>query len=284
VEFLIFSLGCLLAALYFFFKPAWVRRRRQRIMEQPFPAAWTSILKAHFPLFNGLTPGLQQQLQGKILVFLAEKNFVGRQGQEVTDEVRVLTAAQACLLLLNRETNFFPRLTTIYIYPTAYLARRVTRSGHLVSETTQTNLGESWDSGELVLAWDAAFHGARNTHDGRNVVFHEFAHQLDQEDGTADGAPTLAEYSAYASWARVLGKEYKILIRRKKKHRKTVLDKYGATHPAEFFAVASEAFFEKPRQLEKRHPELYAELKSYYATDPVEWYDRIHAAVTSGGE
>ena len=279
MEFLVFSVGCLVVALYFFFKPRWIRQRRQRIMDQPFPEEWTAILEKHFPLYRGLPDDLRADLRGKILVFLAEKNFVGRRGQEITDQVRVLVAAQACLLLLNRETSFYPKLSTIYIYPTTYMAKRVTQSGHLVTESTQTNLGESWSSGELVLAWDAAAQGAKNTYDGRNVVFHEFAHQLDQEDGAADGAPVLAEYSAYASWAQVLGEEYERLIRKKAKHRKTVIDKYGATNPAEFFAVISEAFFEKPRQLQKRHPELYDELKSYYNTDPIPWYTRLHDRV-----
>jgi len=278
MEFLIFAIGCLVVALFFLVKPWFIKHKRQKIRQQPFPQKWLAILQKHFPLYRGLPAALQKELREKIQAFLAEKNFVGRQGQEVTDEVRVLTAAQACLLLLNRKTNYFPKLSTIYIYPTAYMARRVSQSGHLVSESTQTNLGESWSSGELVLAWDAAVHGAKNTYDGRNVVFHEFAHQLDQEDGAADGAPILAEFSAYASWARVLGEEYERLIRKKKKHRKTVMNKYGATNPAEFFAVAGETFFEKPRQLEKRHPELYAELKSYYATDPITWYDRLHAS------
>jgi len=276
MEFLIFSIGCLVTALFFYFKPRWIKRRRRRIMDKPFPAAWIAILEEHFSLYPGLTAELQKELRRKILVFLEEKNFVGRQGQEITDQVRVLVAAQACLLLLNRDTNFYPKLSTIYIYPTAYVAKRVSQSGHLVSESTQTTLGESWSTGELVLAWDATVHGAKNTYDGRNVVFHEFAHQLDQEDGAADGAPVLAELSAYASWARVLGEEYERLIRRKKKHRKTVIDKYGATNPAEFFAVISEAFFEKPRQLQKRHPELFEELKSYYNTDPTDWYTRLH--------
>ena len=110
--------------------------------------------------------------------------------------------------------------------------------------------------------------------DGKNVVYHEFAHQLDQEDGVADGAPLLERHSAYASWAAILGEEYEKLIRKKKRHRKTVIRKYGATNPAEFFAVATEAFFEKPRQLDKRHPELYQELKDYYKVDPLEWLDQ----------
>ena len=135
------------------------------------------------------------------------------------------------------------------------------------------NLGESWSSGELVLAWDSVEHGAVNMFDGQNVVYHEFAHQLDQEDGAADGAPILKNRSSYISWGRVLSEEYVKLIKKKKKRRKTVLNKYGATNPAEFFAVSSESFFEKPRQLNKKMPELYAELQSYYQTNPMEWED-----------
>jgi len=278
MEALIFAIGCLLVALYFLAKPWFRDREHRKIMQLPFPPEWARILEAHFTLYHGLTPELQSDLQRKIQVFLHEKNFIGRHELEITDTIRVLVAAQACLLLLNRRTNFFPKLNTIYIYPTAYMAKRTSYSGGIVTESTQTNLGESWGSGELVLAWDAAQHGARNMMDGRNVVVHEFAHQLDQEDGAADGAPILAESSAYASWAQVLGEEYETLIRKRKKHRKTVLNKYGATNPAEFFAVASETFFEKPRQLLKRHPELYEELKSYYKTDPIDWFNRLHNA------
>ena len=110
-----------------------------------------------------------------------------------------------------------------------------------------------------------------NITDAQNVVLHEFAHQLDQEDGSADGAPILERRSRYTTWARVLSTEYEFLQKKKRKHRRTVLNKYGATNPAEFFAVATEAFFEKSRQMEKRHPELYDELKNYYKLDPAKW-------------
>ena len=132
-------------------------------------------------------------------------------------------------------------------------------------------LGESWGHGSVVLAWDSVQRGAHNMHDGLNVALHEFAHQLDQEDGAADGAPILPARGAYASWARVLSREYERLQRRTEKHRETLIRSYGATHPAEFFAVATETFFEKPRQLRRKRPELYEELKSYYRVDPEAW-------------
>jgi Mlc titration factor MtfA (ptsG expression regulator) len=257
--------GLVFIPVYIFgVKPFFVKRRRRNIQQKPFPLQWEEILKRHFPQFHKLPLALREDLKNKIKVFLHEKGFHGCQDLEVTETMKVLIAAQACLLLLNRETDYFPRLVTVIVYPSAYVSKS---SGGPV-------FGESWNSGELVLAWDSSVHGAANMFDGKNVVYHEFAHQLDQEDGVADGAPILEHRSAYISWAAILGKEYAKLIRKKKRHRKTVLRKYGATHPAEFFAVATEAFFEKPRQLDKRHPELYQELKNYYKVDPLEWINR----------
>ncbi|MCP5045995.1 MAG: zinc-dependent peptidase [bacterium] len=251
-----------LVPFYFFYvKPLGIKRRRREIQEQPCPPHWEDALEKHFPQYQKLPIALREDLKNKMKVFLHEKKFHGCQGLEVTETMKILVAAQACLLLLNRETNYFPKLVTVILYPTAY------KSGQHGGPV----LGESWNSGELVLTWDSSLHGAANMFDGKNVVFHEFAHQLDQEDGMPDGAPILERRSDYMSWARVLGEEYETLIRKSKKHRKTVLRKYGATHPAEFFAVATEAFYEKPRQLNKRHPELYQELKHYYKVDPLEW-------------
>ncbi|MCP4150875.1 MAG: zinc-dependent peptidase [bacterium] len=242
-------------------KPFFVKRRRDKIRQEPFPAQWETILEDHFPLYQKLPLPLRDDLKSKIKIFLHEKKFHGCRELVVTEAMKVSIAAQACLLLLNRETDYFPKLVTVNIYPSAYVSQGA--NGPV--------FGESWNSGELVLAWDSSRHGAANMFDGQNVVFHEFAHQLDQEDGVADGAPILEKRSAYASWAAILGEEYEKLISKKKRLRKTVLSKYGATHPAEFFAVATEAFFEKPGQLNKKHPELFQELKNYYKVDPLEW-------------
>jgi Mlc titration factor MtfA (ptsG expression regulator) len=134
-----------------------------------------------------------------------------------------------------------------------------------------TRLGESWDCGVVVLSWNSVIGGARNFEDGHNVAFHEFAHQLDQEDGVADGAPILGARSAYAAWAQVFSREYKTLVKRTRRGRKDIMDRYGATNPAEFFAVATETFFEKPRQMKEKHPQLFDEMKRYYRVDPADW-------------
>ena len=172
------------------------------------------------------------------------------------------------MLLLNRKTKYYPKLSTIYVYPEVYIAQQ---SGAGETESGQERQGESWQNGPVVLAWNSVTGGAKNIQDGQNVVFHEFSHRLDQEDGSADGAPILESRSCYASWAKVLSREYEILQGKAKKRRRSVLRRYGATHPAEFFAVATEAFLEKAKQMKKKHPELYEELKSYYKLDPITW-------------
>ncbi|MHC4231164.1 MAG: M90 family metallopeptidase [Planctomycetota bacterium] len=246
-------------------------KRRGVLMRKPIDKGFPAFIEKNIPLYVRLPADLKQQLHGMVNVFLAEKEFVGCSGQEITDEVRVTIAAQACMLLLNRKTNFFPKLKTIYVYPHTYVAKGLMNDGGLIVEGKSVRLGESWQNGPVVLTWDSITGGARNVQDGRNVVFHEFAHQLDQEDGDADGAPILENRSCYRSWAAVLSAEYERLCNKRRGRRRSVLNKYGATNPAEFFAVATEAFFEKPKQMNKKSPDLYKELKSYYQIDPMSW-------------
>ena len=246
-------------------------KRRGVLMRKPIDKGFPAFIEKNIPLYLRLPADLKQQLHGMVNVFLAEKEFVGCSGQEITDEVRVTIAAQACMLLLNRKTNFFPKLKTIYVYPHTYVAKGLMNDGGLIVEGKSVRLGESWQNGPVVLTWDSITGGARNIQDGRNVVFHEFAHQLDQEDGDADGAPILENRSCYRSWAAVLSAEYERLCNKTRGRRRSVLNKYGATNPAEFFAVATEAFFEKPKQMNKKSPDLYKELKSYYQIDPMSW-------------
>jgi MtfA peptidase len=244
-------------------------RRRERLRSQPFPPAWLDIIKKNVPILKRLPQVYQRELQGHIQVFLAEKFFEGCGGLELTDEIKVTIAAQACLLLLHRETGYYPRLVTILVYPHAYVARSVEPiGGGIVLEGETARLGEAWKDGVVVLSWDDVRQGALDLHDGHNVVLHEFAHQLDQQDGSADGAPILDHRSQYVTWARVLSDEYQQLRRDSEQGRTDVLDEYGATNPAEFFAVATECFFEKPIQLRREHPQLYEELKAYYRQDP----------------
>jgi Mlc titration factor MtfA (ptsG expression regulator) len=244
-------------------------RRRDRLRAQPFPEAWDAILSRHVPLYLRLADEDRRELRGLIQIFLDEKHFEGCGGLTLTDTIRVTIAAQACVLLLHRETDLYPRLITILVYPSTYVARaREPIGGGMVLEGEVARLGEAWKEGVVVLAWDDVLAGASDLHDGHNVVLHEFAHQLDQENGPADGAPVLEHRSRYVSWARVLGSEYEELRKDAARGRPSVLDHYGATNPAEFFAVATECYFEKPEELRRLHPELFEELKTYYRFDP----------------
>ena len=243
--------------------------KRKNLAGKAFPEEWVKIIDANVPLYKRLPDSLKTELHGLIHIFLTEKSFKGCGGLEITDEIRVTIAAQASMLLLNRKTSCFRKLRNILVYPHTYVARSVSSNGVIEIEGRSVRLGESWQNGPVVLAWDSVTGGTRNIADGRNVVLHEFSHQLDQEDGAADGAPILERRSSYVTWARVLGEEYEAL--RKKRRGKTVMNKYGATNPAEFFAVATEAFFEKPKQMKKKHPDLYDEMKDYYKLDPLQW-------------
>lgn len=245
------------------------KRKRRRLLSTPFSPDWDSILKENLPPYAKLTPTLRQQLQDGIRIFIAEKSFEGCGGLTMTDEIKVTIAAQACMLLLNRQVEYYPRLDSVLVYPSTYLAGNKPTLSQ--PEEGPARLGESWTTGAVVLAWDSVKRGAANFHDGHNVTMHEFAHQLDQDDGTADGAPILAPRSAYSAWARVFSEEYVRLKRKKARGQKSMLDAYGATNPAEFFAVATETFFEKPGQLKSRHPELYEELHDFYKVSPVDW-------------
>ena len=247
--------------------------RRKYLNLQPFPESWEIIMKEKIQLYRMFPEKLKEQLHNDIKIFLDEKKFEGCGGLVVTEEMKVVIATEACMLLLNRKNNDFPFLKTILIYPHAFTARNYNKIGNQYVNEPSTRSGESWTRGNVVLAWDYVKHGAINGKDGGNVVLHEFAHQLDQEDGAADGAPILEKASRYASWGRVLSKEFSELQEKIEKHQKTLMNSYGATNPAEFFAVATETFFEKAWQMKKKEPELYDELKNYYKLDPAEWME-----------
>jgi Mlc titration factor MtfA (ptsG expression regulator) len=250
--------------MFGFFK----RRRRDRLRAVPMPAAWVEIIDKNVPLCKRLSEADQRELHGHVQVFLAEKYFEGCGGLELSDEIKVTIAAQACLLLLRRDADYYPRLITILVYPAAYLASSVEHLGAGATlEGEEVRLGEAWKTGVVVLSWDDVRDGSLDLRDGRNLVLHEFAHQLDMEDGAADGTPLLDRRQRRA-WAEILGDEYDRLRRDCVLGRSTVLDKYGATDPAEFFAVATECFFETPERLRRRHPGLYGQLRAFYRRDP----------------
>ncbi len=246
-----------------------LRQRRERLRSAPFPAEWLAIIERNVPFYALLPEADRRELQGHVQVCLAEKHYEGCGGLELTDEIKVTIAAHACRLLLRRDCEVFPRLITVLVYPSAYVARSVEPiAGGGVLEGDQVRLGEAWKGGVAVVSWDEVQAVAKGLTYGRNLILHEFAHIVDMEDGSADGTPILPRREQYASWVAVMEDEYERLRRDSALSRYTVLDDYGARNPAEFFAVATEAFFEKPTVLAKRHPELYAELRSFYRQDP----------------
>ena len=246
------------------------RKKRERIRNLPFPAKWQEILENNVAYYHHLNSEDQAELRGDMQIFLSEKKFEGFDGLEITEEIKVTIAAQACILLLHRETDYYPTLHTILVYPYPFYSHiKQNLPGGIVAEGEQGRLGESWYRGPVILSWDDVRRSAHDHNDGHNVVFHEFAHQLDSESGANEGAPLLPNRSMYIAWARVLSEEYKELLDHIKKHHKSDIDAYGATNPAEFFAVVTEYFFEKPVQLQMRHPELYEQFKKFYKLDTV---------------
>lgn len=252
--------------------PLWRAQRRWRIRRRPFPPAWRELLRRQMPYFAQLPVDLQLQLKKHIQVLVAEKPVIGCAGLEVTPAMRVLIAAQAGLLLLNRPAGYFPQLRQVLLYPGAFAVDRVQRDGlGLEHGERRVLLGESWQQGQVVLSWADVLAGAAHPGDGHNVVIHEFAHQLDQESGPANGAPFLGRRDRYARWAATLGAAFQALRARVARGEDGVLDAYGAQDPAEFFAVASEAFFERPQALADEQPALFGELAGYYRVNPLSW-------------
>jgi Mlc titration factor MtfA (ptsG expression regulator) len=256
----------------------WLReRRRKRLRAEPFPPAWRSILRRRVPRYPRLPFARRRELERLVQVFVAEKDFIGCDGQAIDDEVRVTVAAEACLLLLGRRARYFPTLRTILVYPGAFVVEKLRpEPSGVLQETRQVLSGESWAQGQVVLSWEDVVRGAAVHDDGQNVVIHEFAHQLDQEKGFANGAPLLGTRARYERWSRVMLAEFARLQARAYPPADPslpppLLSAYGATDPAEFFAVASEVFFEQPARLAAEHPELFGELAAYYSVDPRAW-------------
>jgi len=247
--------------------------KKRFLLNKAFPDAWQQILYKRLPIYHNLPPDTKQQLQQLVTLFLADKRFYGCSGLQINDEIRVTIAAEACLLILNRRTSLYSKLRSILVYPDAFVAKREQYDAAGVASNHPVGLlGESWDNGKIVLSWDDVERGVRDFDDGHNVVLHEFAHQLDCEAGGCNGTPLLKP-SRYQSWARVLSTEFTALQYSATHHKRAVEDYYGATNPAEFFAVATETFFEKPQLMASKQPQLFAQLADYYCVDPRQWHD-----------
>lgn len=261
----------LLASIAAAFAFLWPRWRQRRLLEKPFDASWLGIVRDTLPFFPRMGESEQKQLLDLIRLFLAEKQFHGCNGMVVDDTVRVTIAAQACLLLLNRATSIFPGTRHILVYPEAFIREgEFENEDGVVSTMSEDLLGESWQEGKVILSWDDVTYGAENFNDGENVVIHEFAHQLDSESGSQDGAPLL-RHNDPAEWKTVMSAAFEALNESADLDEETLLDPYGATDPAEFFAVATETFFECADELALDHPALFNELKKFYCVDPRQW-------------
>jgi Mlc titration factor MtfA (ptsG expression regulator) len=249
------------------------KRRRARLYVQPFPPAWAATLAARVPVYRRLPDNLRAQLHGHIHVFLAEKKFEGCNGLQITDEILVTIAGEACLLILNRATDYYPGLVTILVYPSVFYADMTEpdEQGYVVSEYSEDRSGESWDFGVVILSWEDIASYTSTGRAGYNVALHEFAHQLDMESGEMDGVPRMRDRARREAWHRVFHEAYERFERLARSGHRTVVDTYGAGDPSEFFAVVTESFFERPLALRREYPDLYAELSHYYCVDPVAW-------------
>jgi hypothetical protein len=248
---------------------SWLRqRRRKKILGMPFPAGWLAFLAKNVEHYRLLTPDEQARLRDNLRIFVAEKNWEGCAGLKVTDEMKVTIAGQACLMALGLEGDPFAGVLSILIYPTGYAVpqERSYEGWSIAGDVAR--LGEAWYRGPVILSWADVRRDSRHPGYGRNLVWHEFAHQIDMLDRSTNGTPPLADRGLRRRWHDVMTAEYQQLITDAEAGRATLLDTYGADSEAEFFAVATECFFDCPVELRGEHPGLYELLREYYHQDP----------------
>jgi len=246
-------------------------RRRKKILESPFPPEWAAIIGKRVAHWAYLDEAERAHLQQLVQVFVAEKDWEGVGGLEMTDEIRVTIAAEACLLILALEHSLYRKIESILVYPSTVVAPPPRPGFFTVTkapvEGPMPILGQAHQRGPVVLVWDAVRRDSANARDGHNVVMHEFAHKLDMLDGGADGVPPLADDATYQRWIEVFTREYEALQREEERGRRTYLGPYALTNGAEFFAVATEHFFEQPIRMERDHGAMYEVLRDFYRQD-----------------
>lgn len=252
----------------------WQRARRAELalahQDSPLPPDWLGWVEANVPLYRRMPSPLQAELLGRTVEFLNQKNFEGF-GLKVSPEMKVTVAAQACLLWLRRQGAPFPALHTVRLFPSSFRAgdnpiRREPNEGGLSDRLD----GEACPDGVIAMAWDEARRSGRHL-DGENLVLHEFAHNLDQASGATDGVPHRDHCPHLGAWSRAHQDGFKKLQTRLKRRAPALLDAYAASNEAEFFAVATEAFFERPERLKALSPKFYRVLTHYYRVDPSAW-------------
>ncbi len=236
------------------------RFSRKRITRKPFPQEWLDILNKCVPFFRRLSGPMLERFLEYVRIFVYEKRFTPAGGMEITDEVRVVISACATRLILHLDLSYYDRLTEIIVYP--YMYKHPQENAAI--------LGEADDWGIVVLSWPTVLEDLGQPGHGHDTAAHEFAHVLDRmADGAFDGTPKLKTRADYQPWALIMSRHFLGLRRGEKKDR-SVLRMYGATNEAEFFAVATEAYFEKSRMMKKLLPDLYTEFQAFYGGDPAE--------------
>ena len=249
----------------------WARaQHRRRLLASRLTDAERAIVARLVPLTRRLPAHLQSALEGKINLFLDQVDMVGCNGLEVSEEMELSIAAQACLLVVNTDA-WYNTLSTILIYPGAFKSRQTTHDGYVVTEEDVVRTGESWSRGPVILSWAHSHLGAQDDTDGHNVVLHEFAHQIDDLSGHTDGAPLMSEGQSLATWERVFVEAHARHFYKVEHRRTTAIDAYGAQSHEEYFAVAVEMFFERPHDLQREEPEVYAQLSQLLRVDPLNW-------------
>lgn len=251
----------------------WLKnRRRKKLTAEPFPALWEDIIRKNVAHYRMLDDKERAHLQALVQVFIVEKNWEAAGGLDLTDEIRVTISAQACLLLLGLSHNYYRNVESIIVYPSAVVPTR-NRPGIFENlmvpvGSEQPILGQAFLRGPVIIIWDAALSGSRHPERGHNVIYHEFSHKLDMLDGGADGTPPLRSRAEYREWVEICSREFDRLRKDTHAGRRSFLDPYGATNEAEFFAVATEQFFDQPQLMSQRVPDLYRVLQEYYKQDP----------------
>jgi Mlc titration factor MtfA (ptsG expression regulator) len=253
----------------------WFReRRRKKLIQTAFPSSWEEIIRRNVAHYCMLEDTERAHLHALIKVFISEKNWEGAGGLELDDEIRITISAQACLLILNLPHNYYQNVQSIIVYPSTVVPpQRKLRSFEITTapiDIEQPILGQAFLRGPVIVIWDAALHGGRHPELGHNVIYHEFAHKLDMLDGVADGAPPLRNRTEYREWNLICSHEYKRLRNDAAMGRKSFLNVYGATSESEFFAVATEQFFNRPRLMIEQASDLYRVLQEYYRQNPSE--------------
>lgn len=265
-----FLLIALLIGAFFVYRGFAKRRRRKALLASPLTPAQRDVIERLVPLVKVLPQSLRASHEGKINLFLDQVTFRGQNDLEVTEEMRLSIAAQACLLIVNSPA-WYETIRNVLLYPSVFETGHNKYDGGVIHESDRGTLGESWDRGPVVLSWNHALHGGLRAHDGENVVIHEFAHQLDSLSGHTNGIPILRKGQAYAGWEKAMLDAFHDHVDRVERGASTLIDPYGATNHQEFFAEAIVTFFEDPQSLRSKEPALYAQLSQLLALDPAQW-------------